>query len=73
MPAESLTAILLAASYGTRVRALFPDTPQALIPVGGRALLDHLLANIARSGAIDTAAAVTNDLFLPAPPAPWDA
>ena len=61
-----MTAILLAAGYGTRVRALFPDTPKALIPVGGRALLDHLLANIARSGAVETAALVTNDRFLPA-------
>ena len=61
-----MTAILLAAGYGTRIRALFPDTPKALIPVGGRALLDHLLANLARSGAIDAAAVVTNDLFLPA-------
>ena len=69
MPVDPLTAILLAAGYGTRVRALFPDTPKALIPVGGRALLDHLLANLARSGAINAAAVVTNDLFLPAP---WD-
>ena len=61
-----MTAILLAAGYGTRVRALFPDTPKALIPVGGRALLDHLLANIARSGAIETTTLVTNDRFLPA-------
>ena len=69
MPVDPLTAILLAAGYGTRARALFPDTPKALIPVGGRALLDHLLANLARSGAINAAAVVTNDLFLPAP---WD-
>ena len=61
-----MTAILLAAGYGTRMRALFPDTPKALIPVGGRALLDHLLANIARSDAIDSVAVVTNDRFLPA-------
>ena len=38
VPAEPLTAILLADSYGTGVRALFPDTPKALIPVGGHAL-----------------------------------
>ena len=58
-----MTAILLAAGYGTRVRALFPDTPKALIAVGGRALLDHLLANVARSGAVAAAALVTNDRF----------
>ncbi len=58
-----MTAILLAAGYGTRVRALFPDTPKALIRIGKQALLDHLLANLARSGAIDAVTLVTNDLY----------
>ena len=39
----ALNAILLAAGYGTRVRALFPDTPKALIEIGGRPVLSHLL------------------------------
>ncbi len=39
-------AVLLAAGDGTRIRSLFPDTPKALIKVGGCALIDHLLANL---------------------------
>lgn len=45
------------------MRALFPDTPKALIRIGERALLDHLLANLSRTGAIDAVTLVTNDLF----------
>ena len=40
----------LAAGYGTRIGSLFPDTPKALIEVGGRALIDHVLANLAARG-----------------------
>ena len=58
-----MNAVLLAAGYGTRIRALFPDTPKALIEVGGRPLIDHLLANLARSGAVDSALVVTNDRY----------
>ena len=57
-----MNAVLLAAGYGTRIRSLFPDMPKALIQVGGRPLIDHLLANVARSGLIDSALVVTNDL-----------
>ena len=58
-----MNAILLAAGYGTRIRSLFPDTPKALIEVGGRALIDHLLANLARSGVVESALVVTNDRY----------
>ena len=58
-----MNAVLLAAGYGTRIRSLFPDTPKALIEVGGRPLIDHLLANLARSGAVDSALLVTNDRY----------
>ena len=57
-----MNAVLLAAGYGTRIRSLFPDTPKALIEVGGRPLIDHLLANLARSGLVDSALVVTNEL-----------
>ena len=57
-----MNAVLLAAGYGTRIRSLFPDRPKALIEVGGRPLIDHLLADLARSGLIDSALVVTNDL-----------
>ena len=60
---RAVNAILLAAGYGTRIRSLFPDTPKALIEVGGRALIDHLLANLARSGVVESALVVTNDRY----------
>lgn len=58
-----MTAVLLAAGYGTRIRSLFPDTPKALIEVGGRALVDHLIANLSRSGAVDSVLVVTNERY----------
>jgi MurNAc alpha-1-phosphate uridylyltransferase len=36
--------MLFAAGFGTRMGALTADRPKPLIPVGGRALLDHALA-----------------------------
>ena len=60
-PCRALNAVLLAAGYGTRIRALFPDTPKALIEVGGCALIDHLLANLARSGVVESALVVISD------------
>jgi glucose-1-phosphate thymidylyltransferase len=60
---RAVNAILLAAGYGTRIRSLFPDTPKALIDVGGRFLIDHLLANLARSGVVESALVVTNDRY----------
>ena len=56
-----MNAVLLAAGYGTRVRALFPDTPKALIEIGGRPVLSHLLDNLERSGAVAAVTIVTND------------
>ena len=58
-----MNAVLLAAGYGTRIRSLFPETPKALIDVGGRALIHHLLANLARSGAVESALVVTNERY----------
>ena len=60
-PCRALNAVLLAAGYGTRIRPLFPNTPKALIEVGGRALIDHLLANLARSGVVESALVVISD------------
>jgi glucose-1-phosphate thymidylyltransferase len=58
-----LNAVLLAAGYGTRLRALFPDTPKALIEIAGRPVLAHLLDNLARSGLVDGITIVTNDRY----------
>ena len=58
-----MNAVLLAAGYGTRVRALFPDTPKALIEIGGRPILAHLLDNLARSGLVAAVTIITNERY----------
>lgn len=46
--------MLFAAGFGTRMGALTADRPKPLIPVAGRALLDHALALADQAGGLRT-------------------
>jgi glucose-1-phosphate thymidylyltransferase len=56
-------AVILAAGYATRLYPLTLDRPKALLPVGGKPMLDHLLEQLERFEGLDEVYVVTNSKF----------
>ncbi len=56
------TAMVLAAGYGERMRPLTNGMPKPLVPLAGRALIDHVLDRLAAAG-VETA--VVNVHYMP--------
>jgi glucose-1-phosphate thymidylyltransferase len=56
-------AVILAAGYATRLYPLTLDRPKALLPVGGRPILDHLLERLDEIRGLDEIHVVTNSRF----------
>jgi MurNAc alpha-1-phosphate uridylyltransferase len=52
MPAYPFPLMLFAAGFGTRMKALTADRPKPLVPVAGRALIDHAL-DVAAAAKVD--------------------
>ncbi len=58
-----MKAIVLAAGYAMRLYPLTKDRPKALLPIGGRAMLDYLMDGIASIPEIDEVYIVSNSRF----------
>lgn len=58
-----MKAIILAAGYATRLYPLTLDRPKALLKVGSKAILDHILDNLRGIEAVDEVLLVTNEKF----------
>ena len=56
--------LVIAAGYATRLYPLTRDRPKALLPIGGRPMLDRVLESLAGVGADETLV-VTNARFAP--------
>lgn len=59
-----MTAIILAAGYATRMYPLTRDFPKPLLEVGGRAILDHLLAQLEPLPEVQRMVVISNHRFL---------
>jgi NDP-sugar pyrophosphorylase family protein len=48
MTPEPCRVFILAGGLGTRLRAMFPDQPKAMVPIAGRPFLEHQVTLLAR-------------------------
>ena len=58
-----MKCIIIAAGYATRLYPLTENFPKPLLEVGGRSILDHLIADLDSTGRIDQYIVVTNHKF----------
>jgi glucose-1-phosphate thymidylyltransferase len=58
-----MKAIILAAGYATRLYPLTLDRPKALLPVGGRPMVEHVVGRLATMPELDEILLVTNSKF----------
>ncbi len=58
-----MKAVVLAAGYATRLYPLTLDRPKALLPVGGKPMLEHLLERLDAVSGLDEIHVVTNSKF----------
>lgn len=58
-----MKAVILAAGYATRLYPVTRSKPKALLSVGGRTMLDHLMDRVDSVKEIDETVLVTNELF----------
>ncbi len=58
-----MKALILAAGYATRLYPLTLDRPKALLPVGGKPMLDHLMEQLEVVEGLDEVYVVTNSKF----------
>lgn len=62
MPTKPVSAMVLAAGLGTRMRPLTDKMPKPMVPVAGKPLLDHVLDRLAE---VSVSTAVVNVHYLP--------
>lgn len=58
-----MKCLILAAGYATRLYPLTENFPKPLLPVQGKPILDWLIADMDRSGAIDEYVVISNHKF----------
>mgnify|MGYP000338767606 CR=1 FL=1 len=58
-----MKAVILAAGYATRLYPLTQNMPKALLKVGSKAILDHILENLMQIQDVDAAYIVSNEKF----------
>jgi glucose-1-phosphate thymidylyltransferase len=60
-----MKTLILAAGYGTRLKALGENTPKALLPINDKPLVEYILSRIEHLNGLNEVFLVTNDKFAP--------